>query len=244
MPTRYTSENLAHFVGRTAASDDDALDRLVRIIDDGWLLSHNARVRDDRDEDAATFELGSARRLSQNDRYVPEMICFADIPVEALDIHTAKYSRFGLSFKKSFLIAKGARPVYYVPIGAKTQPTAKYDDIAEDWDDLANLFELEVNPLFGGATRSGEHGSPEIGESPTRRISDWISHDVLAYMKFFDPTLPENSSENYYMEREWRCVRNIKFALADIANVFVAAGYRKQLTDCFATLVSKVVELS
>lgn len=244
MATRYVSEDLMHFVGRTAASDDDALARLFGIIEDGWLLSHNARLRDDRDEDAATFELRPGWPLSQNDRYTPDMICFADIPAEALSVHTAKYGRFGLSFKKGVLISKGARPVYYVPLGAKTQPMAKYDDIAEDWDELANLFEFEVNPLFGGTTLSGEHGSPELGESPGRRISDWIGHDVLAFMKFFDPTLAEDDPENYYMEREWRCVRSIKFELADIANVFVAGGYRKQFTDRFATLASKVRELA
>lgn len=121
---------------------------------------------------------------------------------------------------------------------------ATYDDISEDWDELANLFELEVNPLFGGTTLSGEHGSPGLGESPGHRISDWVGHDILAFMKFFDPTLPDDHPDNYYMEREWRCVRGIKFELADIANVFVAAGYQKQFTDRFATLASKVRELS
>jgi hypothetical protein len=233
-----------HFVGRTAASDHDALERLIAIVTDGWLLSQNARVRGDRDENGAVFGLTPTAPLSGNDRYVPEMICFADIPAETLSIHTAKYGRFGLAFRKSFLIPKGARPVCYVPLGARTQPLARYDDIAEDWDELAEHFELEVNPLFGGTTRSGEHGSPELGEAPAARIANWIGHDLLAFMKFFDPTLPDDDADNYYMEREWRCVRSIQFELDDIAYVFVAAGFRESFTDRFATLASKVRELS
>jgi hypothetical protein len=41
-------------------------------------------------------------------------------------------------------------------------------------------------------------------------------------VKFFDPTLPEEHIDNYYMEREWRTVRNIQFQLSDVAGVYVA----------------------
>ena len=42
------------------------------------------------------------------------VVCFCDIPVTDLAIHMTKYSRFGLSFLKPFLISKGANPVLYV----------------------------------------------------------------------------------------------------------------------------------
>jgi Putative abortive phage resistance protein AbiGi, antitoxin len=42
------------------------------------------------------------------------VICFCDIPVTDLAIHMTKYSRFGLSFLKPFLVRKGANPVLYV----------------------------------------------------------------------------------------------------------------------------------
>jgi Putative abortive phage resistance protein AbiGi, antitoxin len=239
---RYTSDELVHFVGRSAVSDDAAFDRLITIINDGWLLSQNARLRDDRDEDATSFELHPGEPLSGNDRYIPEMICFADIPEEALQIHTGKYKRFGLAFRKEFLIPKGARPVYYIPRTAKTQPLAKYDDIAEDWDDLADVFAKEVDPLFGGRTLS-EHGSREVGEAPARRIADWVTDDILAFMKFFDPTLPDDDPDNYYMEREWRCVRSISFDMSDIAHVYVADGYRERLTHALPALAQRVREL-
>ena len=43
-----------------------------------------------------------------------QRICFCDIPVTDLEIHMTKYSRFGLSFLKDFLVRKGATPVMYV----------------------------------------------------------------------------------------------------------------------------------
>jgi ribosomal protein L24E len=42
------------------------------------------------------------------------MVCFCDIPIGDLGIHIKKYGQFGLAFKKSFLIERGANPVLYV----------------------------------------------------------------------------------------------------------------------------------
>src|ERR1035437_3915934 len=49
-------------------------------------------------------------------RYRPA--CFCDIPEEALQRHTSVYGRFGLAFKKDFLVARGANPVFYVAKGS------------------------------------------------------------------------------------------------------------------------------
>jgi hypothetical protein len=43
-----------------------------------------------------------------------QVVCFCDIPDTDLAIHVRKYSRFGLAFKKDFLIERGACPVFYV----------------------------------------------------------------------------------------------------------------------------------
>ncbi len=225
----YVSPNLTHFVGRTASGNDEAYARLLSIIRDGWLLPHNARLRRQRDENMAAFEMHPAVPLSSNDRFVPEMVCFADIPDNDLGIHTSKYGRFGLALPKAFLAPKGARPVLYVPYQAKTQPLARYDDIREDWDELAHIFPLEVDPKFGGTFSEVTARDPLEGEAPAERIADWVSHDLLAYVKFFDASLPDDHEGNFYMEREWRSVRSINFSLGDIARVYVAAGFEGRI---------------
>lgn len=226
----YVSPNLTHFVGRTASSEEEAYSRLLTIIRDGWLLPHNARLRGQRDENTSAFEMRPALRLSSNDRFVPEMVCFADIPDDDLRIHASKYGRFGLALPKAFLAPKGARPVLYVPHQAKTQPLARYDDIREDWDELAHRFPLEVDPKFGGRTLSEVTArDPLEGEAPAERIADWVSHDLLAYVKFFDAGLPDDHEDNFYMEREWRSARSINFSLGDVARVYVATGFEDRI---------------
>lgn len=169
------------------------------------------------------------------------MVC-ADIPREALAIHVGKYRRFGLAFDEQFLIAKGTRPVYYVPTIAKTQPLASYDSITEDWDEIAHITALEIDPRFGGTTRTGEAGDPEVGPNPAQRISDWLAGEVFAFVKFFDPTLDPNDPDNFYMEREWRTVRSVQFSGNDIACAFVAPGYGVQLQEAAPGL--RVLEIA
>lgn len=109
---RYVSKELVHFVGR--GLDEEAQYRLlVQILTSGWLTypPHNP-------DPAGTFardmviEVGG--RISNNDLYYPGVVCFCDIPLEDLQIHMKKYSRFGISFLKSCLVKKGANPVLYV----------------------------------------------------------------------------------------------------------------------------------
>ena len=239
----YVSKELIHFVGRSAQSDAEAFDRLVTILQDRWLLSREARAIGDRDENVTHLSLSTAEALSTNDRWVPSMVCFADIPMDALAIHVAKYRRFGIAFTKTFLIGKGARPVYYVPKGGRTTPLATYDDLSEDWDEIAHILPLEIDPRFDGTTRSGTEGNPEVGANPAERISDWIAGEMLAFVKFFDPDLPDDHVDNFYMEREWRTVRNVSFDRHDIAHVYVARGFGARLRAAIPTLGVPIREI-
>jgi hypothetical protein len=55
-------------------------------------------------------------KISQNEMYLPQMVCFTDIPIEDLTIHTNKYSRFGIAFSKDFIVKQGGMPIHYIPI--------------------------------------------------------------------------------------------------------------------------------
>ncbi len=106
---RYVSNELTHFVGK-GKTEDEQYDILVnKVLRAGWLTyppHDHARPR------SLALDLSQAISADKSLKY--EVVCFCDIPESDLAIHVSKYSKFGLAFKKEFLIAKGACPVFYV----------------------------------------------------------------------------------------------------------------------------------
>lgn len=57
------------------------------------------------------------------------VVCLCDIPIGDLAFHARKYSDFGLAFRKEFLLARGANPVFYVAeaeLGEEPRSLAKH----------------------------------------------------------------------------------------------------------------------
>jgi len=118
---------------------------------------------------------------------------------------------------------------------------AMNDDLRKDWDDLVEVFQNEVDPLFGGRTLSEDFKAGY--DVPAMRIADWVVHELLAFMKFYNPALADDDPDNYYMEREWRTLRSVRFGVQDISRVYVASGFRQRLSAEFPQLEDKVHEL-
>jgi hypothetical protein len=113
---RYISRELTHCVGRSLADEDSQYRLLMKIVGGGYLSPHP----DLRATGMRMVSIGESRsRVSTNEMYRPDMVCFCDIPVADLALHMQKYSRFGLSFLKGFVAEQGGAPVRYVP--AETQ---------------------------------------------------------------------------------------------------------------------------
>jgi hypothetical protein len=106
---RYVSKELAHFLGRALPDDDARFSLLVRVLQQGW-LTHPPHIPNV----SGNVEINTSASLSNNDMYVPQVVCFCDIPISGLAIHTRKYGRFGLTFSKAMLVKQGASPVFYV----------------------------------------------------------------------------------------------------------------------------------
>jgi hypothetical protein len=116
---RYVSDELSHFVGRAAQNDDEGYDILVnKILRPGLLTYPPHDVTRPR-----SLAVDFSQPLSTDQALKYEVVCFCDIPEPDLPIHVRKYSRFGLAFKKQFLIAKGACPVFYVANDTPTSAT-------------------------------------------------------------------------------------------------------------------------
>ena len=107
---RYVSNDLTHFVGRGTDNPNAQYDLLIKIIHGGW-LTHPPHEETTKplDENFDASKLMSADGLA-----LRGIVCFCDILPQDYYIHMTKYSKFGISFLKSYLTIKGASPVYYV----------------------------------------------------------------------------------------------------------------------------------
>ena len=66
---------------------------------------------------------------------------------------------------------------------------------------------------------------------------------IFGHLKFFDPGLPPNHPENYYMEREWRVAGRVEFSLSDIAALYVAPAFLAQAANDFPDLAGHIIAL-
>ena len=106
---RYVSNELTHFVGR-GKTEDEQYDILVnKILREGWLTfpPHDRRV-------TRSPAIDHRETISDGRMISHQVVCFCDIPLADFSIHMSKYSRFGIAFRRDFLIAFGANPVFYV----------------------------------------------------------------------------------------------------------------------------------
>ncbi len=139
---RYISKELTHFVGRTL-SEEEQYQLLVHIITSGR-LTHPLHMIDAWPH----LEIKTKRRISMNEMYNPMVVCFCDIPVTDVYIHMKKYSRFGLSLLKHFLVPKLANPVFYVtknsivgnPSEGYSTRAEKFDKVMGDYQSLSSCI--------------------------------------------------------------------------------------------------------
>jgi hypothetical protein len=109
---RYISRELTHFVGsnlresRNKSKEDKQYKLLIKILREGLLYNRNTNV---------SLAVNLSAKISENEMYLPQMVCFSDIPLEDLTIHTNKYSSIGISFNKDFIVERGGMPMHYIP---------------------------------------------------------------------------------------------------------------------------------
>jgi len=106
---RYISKELTHFIGK-GKRKESRYKLLIKILREGWIAypNHNTEVR-------VELVINPNVKISQNEMYSPQIVCFCDIPVEDLTIHIKKFSSFGISFNKDFIVQQGGVPVHYIP---------------------------------------------------------------------------------------------------------------------------------
>ena len=231
----YVSKYLTHFVGR-GLKPGLAFGLLCKVVRSGKLLpggsernwTGNVRIRVDK-------------ALSDNEMFLPECVCFCDIPLKMLGIHTGKYSQFGLAFDKVWLAQKhGASPVFYLARRSCCTDHHFPNDHPRRETTREQFFDLAAHDWVRQYMASA--AQPEN----LSRHDNMFFWYILSYCKFFDENLPENHSENCYMEREWRTIGQVQFGSDNIGKIVLPAGFKEKLLKEFPDepgLGEKVYEL-
>lgn len=181
-----------------------------------------------------------------------QVVCFCDIPVSDLGIHMGKYSRFGLSFLKPFLIEKGANPVLYVSNNSSSLSIGPLNsdqiagrrelfeaNVRQYLEVMDLLMESDESPLSLAARTSA---SDPLPPGMSKQQFDWqrslwpkihsldrfLALYVFSHLKYFDASTADDDPSNVYMEREWRVLGNINFALSNVRRVFLPEEFAER----------------
>lgn len=168
-----------------------------------------------------------SKKLSSNELYDPDMVCFCDIPINDISLHMIKYSVFGLSFKKSYLITKGANPVWYISSNSQTGPRSI--------DQLRKNFEYhdKKHNDFKRLEKLMHKYKAFDDDNLKNEIICYFSH-IYSFMKFFDAEKDDVDDKNFYMEREWRICGVLNFESLDKINrIILPKEYINQFKNDF-----------
>lgn len=249
---RYVSEELTHFVGSSSSDEEEHYSILVdKILKTGWLLAnpkaHTAKAAEVLASNSLVYSGGYHGSIE--DMFRHQVVCFCDIPVPDLEIHMCKYSRFGLSYLKQFLLKKGANPVLYLannsgslPVGVPdTEEIVGRSDLyranARQFKELIELLMHSDKSPLALAARSSE---PQPGRSQEEwewqrslwpklhGLCNFLEIYMFSYIEEVDDTAADEDPTNVYMEREWRVLGNINFALSDVRRVFLPEEFAER----------------
>lgn len=221
--TRYTSDNLAHFVGLAHPLNHEAnYGTLLKILRSGW-VTHPPH-------DAGWGLTQFRRDLTQslaNERLIdPNVTCYADIPEDHLGIHLSKYGLFGLSFPRSLLVRYGARPVMYFPLSATDSASPYGRSALKDIEAVYRAFvKLVVDRTDGQLGPRLVGSEPEDQAQATLEVAKTLEREFLAFLKPFNADLAIETFDNFYLEREWRKYGNMEASSSTVSVVYIAEPF-------------------
>jgi hypothetical protein len=72
-------------------------------------------------------------------------------------------------------------------------------------------------------------------------VTEFLDINILSHLKFFNPRLPDDDDNNFYMEREWRVSRDVQFSLSDIQRIIVPARFGRRFRKDFSEFAGELI---
>ena len=176
-------------------------------------------------------------KISENEMYLPQVVCFCDIPIQDLAVHMRKYSSFGVGFAKDFVVMAGGSPVYYIPRdGAARSAWSHPPELANRWHEARSPEEVQAvlaartkGSYFEWMMSEYEKLQVSLMESEAGwELARFLDFNIFSFIIFFDHRLPDHDGENFYFEREWRIIGNLPFQLDDVRRVIIPEDFAKR----------------
>jgi len=157
------------------------------------------------------------------------MVCFCDIPINDLHIHIKKYTPFGISFDKSFLIKNGANPMFYISNNSLVHKIGGNDKIklSEGYDYIRHEFHY----ILTASANFLKNNIPDITTERVMHLYHFINYYMFSFLKFFDAKKSDDDKDNFYMEREWRILGDLSFSLEDVERIILPRAYGKKIRE-------------
>ena len=188
-----------------------------------------------RGRTGGSLRVSRTQRISSGELFRTEVVCFCDIPAPLRRIHMNKYSEFGLSFPKAFLVLKGASPVFYIASTSKVKNALGNTVARASYFDESVKAYMDISKDVNQWARSSDERFRSLANN-FLHVQHLLDFHVFSFMKFFDPSTDIEGGNNFYMEREWRVYGNVDFQLSDVLRITVPKTYAGRLRMDFPDL--------
>jgi hypothetical protein len=104
-------------------------------------------------------------------------------------------------------------------------------------DTYQSLFSFVTDAL---SRREGKGRTPRNATQMYVDVQFFLDYNIFSFLKVFDDSLPDEDPENFYMEREWRMLGNLRFAMDDVYRVILPQSFAKRLRKDVPTYTGQV----
>jgi hypothetical protein len=229
----YVSNELIHFVGRRLETDSEKYNLLKAILTEGRLSASGGKGLDPT--------VTTSPKIDYFNKIRSTSVCFCDIPFRDLQFHMHKYGKFGISFTKSFLCGLGANPVFYFIIDQLEEGGGMRFNKKHILDEIVDIGEKICAQYENGKTVFDAKITTELGTvcgSTSMTFREWYQLLVFHIFSHIKPVkFADNlaASENFYMEREWRTLGDIRFETGHVHRVIIPRVFAKTFYGDFAS---------